>query len=201
MQSNAPCAGGGSAGMATPPLALIHAEESERSCTQEAAESESRPCVENQLSQRLSSPARSRGAGGGAAVGGATSSRGVRGWAKFRNATSAAPPPPAIEQEKQPQKDREWPEGAQPSEQLAAASKNRESEETGSTEGGNSAGEAGEETSALHTPSPALLLYQFSAATLHLVLLHPASLLLLICISPITSLPLTLFLHLHFHLK
>lgn len=54
-----------------------------------------------------------------------------------------------------------------------------------------------QKTSALHTLSPALLLYQFSVATLHLVLLHPSLFLPLICVSHITSLPLTLFLHLH----
>lgn len=152
VQNNALCTGGGSAGgMAAPPQAFVHAEESEQSCTQEAGESISRPCAENQLCQRVSSPARSSVAGGGGvAVGGATSSRGARGWAKFRNATSAAPPPPAVEQEKQPQKAEEWPEGSQSSEQLAAANKKQDSEEMGSAEGGNSAGEAGEETSALH---------------------------------------------------
>ncbi|XP_076613046.1 voltage-gated delayed rectifier potassium channel KCNH5-like [Chaetodon auriga] len=151
VQNNALCTGGGSVGgMAAPPQAFVHAEESEQSCTQEAGESISRPRAENQLCQRVSSPARNSGAGGAGAVGGATSSRGGRGWAKFRNATSAAPPPPAVEQEKQPQKAEEWPAGSQSSEQLAAANKTRDSEEMGSAEGGHSAGEAGEETSALH---------------------------------------------------
>uniref|UniRef100_A0A8C4F654 Potassium voltage-gated channel subfamily H member 5 n=1 Tax=Dicentrarchus labrax TaxID=13489 RepID=A0A8C4F654_DICLA len=50
----------------------------------------------------------------------------------------------------QPQKAEEWPKGSQSSEQLAAANKNQDSEEMASAEGGNSAGEAGEETSALH---------------------------------------------------
>ncbi|XP_070844168.1 voltage-gated delayed rectifier potassium channel KCNH5-like [Chaetodon trifascialis] len=151
VQNNALCTGGGSAGgMAAPPQAFVHAEESEQSCTQEAGESISRPRAENQLCQRVSSPARNSGAGGGGAVGGATSSRGGRGWAKFRNVTSAAPPPPAVEQEKQPQKAEEWPKGSQSSEQLAAANKNQDSEEMGNAEGGHSTGEAGEETSALH---------------------------------------------------
>lgn len=153
LQSNALCTGGGSAGgLAAPPQAFVH-EESEQSCTQEAGQSISRPCAENQLCQRVSSPARSSGAGGGGALGGATSSRGARGWAKFRNATSApssAPPPPAVEQEKQPQKAEEWREGSQSSERLAADNKTQDSEEMGSAEGGNGAGEAGEETSALH---------------------------------------------------
>ncbi|KAM9339585.1 voltage-gated delayed rectifier potassium channel KCNH5-like [Symphorus nematophorus] len=153
VQNNAPCTGGGggggggsAGGIAAPPPA----EETEQSRTQEAGESISRPCAESQLRQKVSSPARSGGAGGDGAAGGVTRSRGARGWAKFRNATSAAPPPPAIEQEKQPQKAEEWPKGSQSSEQLGAANKNQDSEETGSAEGGNSAGEAGEETSALH---------------------------------------------------
>lgn len=150
VQNNAPRTGGGSAGTTAPPQAFVYAEESEKSCTREAGESISRPCVESQLCQRVSSPARSSGAGGEGAAGGVTSSGGARGWAKFRNATSAAPPPPAVEQEQQPQKAEEWPKASQSSEQLAAANKNQDSEEAGSAEGGNSAGEAGEETSALH---------------------------------------------------
>lgn len=137
--------------MAAPPQAFIHAEESEQSCTKEAGDSISRPCAEIQLCQRVSSPVRSSGAGGEGAVGGGTSGRGSRGWAKFRKA--ATPLPPAVEQEKQLQKAEEWPGGSQSSEQSAAANKNRDSAESGeigSTEGGNSAGEASEETSALH---------------------------------------------------
>nr|XP_046229766.1 potassium voltage-gated channel subfamily H member 5-like isoform X2 [Scatophagus argus] len=131
VQNNAPCTGGGTAvGMA---------EEPKKTCTREAGESISRPCAE-----KVSSPVPS------SAAGGLTSSRGARGWAKFRNATSAAPPPPIVEQEKQPQKAEEWPKGSQSSEQLAAANKNQDPVEMGSAEGGNSAGEAGEETSALH---------------------------------------------------
>lgn len=151
VQNNTPCTGGGCAGgEAAPPQAF---EESEQSCTQEAGESISRPCAEIRLCQRVSSAVRSSGAGGERAVGGVTSGRGARGWAKFRNATSAAPPPPAVEQEKQPQKAEEWPKGSQSSDQLAAANKNQDAEEggeMGGTEGGNNAGEAGEETSALH---------------------------------------------------
>uniref|UniRef100_UPI0037E95793 voltage-gated delayed rectifier potassium channel KCNH5-like n=1 Tax=Semicossyphus pulcher TaxID=241346 RepID=UPI0037E95793 len=137
VQNNAPCAGGG---LAAPPPAL---EKSEQSCTQEAKEPKSRPCAGIQLS----CPVQRGGAGGEGAAGGVTSSRGGRGWAKFRNATSAAPAPPAVEQEKQPQKEEEWPKGS--SERLATANKNQDLEEGGET-GGNSAGEAGEETSALH---------------------------------------------------
>lgn len=127
--------------------AFVHIEQSEQSCTQEAKESMSRP----QLCQRLGAPLRSSAAGGEGAAGGVTSSRGARGWAKFKSAASAAPPPPTVEQEKQPQKAEEWPKES--SERLAAASKNQDLEEIaemGVTEGGNSAGEAGEETSALH---------------------------------------------------
>ncbi|XP_073349282.1 LOW QUALITY PROTEIN: voltage-gated delayed rectifier potassium channel KCNH5-like [Pagrus major] len=147
VQTNAASTGGGSAGgMAAPPKAFVIAEEPERGCKQEAGESLPMPCAE---SQRVSGPVRSSGAGGEAAVGG-VKSRGARGWAKFKNTTSAAPLPPAVEKEKQPQKAEGWPKGSESSEQLTAASKNQESEETGNAEGGNNAGEAGEETSALH---------------------------------------------------
>ncbi|XP_075940486.1 voltage-gated delayed rectifier potassium channel KCNH5-like [Anarhichas minor] len=154
VQNNAPCSGGGNAGsgcsMAAPPQAFVHAETSEQSCTQEAGETTARPGAESQLCQRVNSPVKSSGAGGEGAVGGIT---GSRGWAKFRNAASTAPPPPAVEPEKKPQKAEEWQKGPQSSERLAAANKNQELEEsgeTGSTEVGNSAGEAGEEISALH---------------------------------------------------
>ncbi|KAF1376595.1 hypothetical protein PFLUV_G00213100 [Perca fluviatilis] len=158
LQNNAPCTGGGNAGsgcsMAAPPQAFVHTETSEQSCTQEAGESIARPCAESQLCQRVNSPVQSSGAGGEGAVGGVTSSRGARGWAKFRNAASAPPPPPppADEPEKEPQTAEEWQKESQSSEQLAAANKNQDSEEsgeTGSTEGGNGAGEAGDE-SAMH---------------------------------------------------
>ncbi|XP_071335251.1 potassium voltage-gated channel subfamily H member 5a [Trachinotus anak] len=148
VQNNAPFTGGGSAGsgcnMAAPPQAFVHTEKSEPSCGQEAGESISRLC------QRVNTPARGSGAGAQGAVGGITSSKGARGWAKFRNATSAAPAPPAVEQEKQTQKAEEWPQGSQSSGQLAAASNSEEGGGTQSTESGNRAGEAGEETSALH---------------------------------------------------
>lgn len=137
VQNNAPRTGGGSSGsgcnMAAPPQAFAHAEKAEQSCTQEAAGSQS------------------SGAGGKGAVAGAASSRGARGWAKFKSAGSAAPLPPAVEQEKQPQKAEAWPKGSP--EQLAAANKSQDLEQSGamgSTEGGNGAGEAGDETSALH---------------------------------------------------
>ncbi|XP_030577424.1 potassium voltage-gated channel subfamily H member 5-like [Archocentrus centrarchus] len=115
-------------------------EKSEQNCTQEGVESVSKPCAESQCSQ-------SSGAGGEGAAG---SSRAVRGWAKFRNATFAESACPAVEQEKQTQKVDEWPKALQSSEQFAAPQKNQESGEggeRGSTEGSNN---AGEETSALH---------------------------------------------------
>ncbi|AWP20001.1 putative potassium voltage-gated channel subfamily H member 5-like [Scophthalmus maximus] len=59
-------------------------------------------------------------------------------------------PPVAVGHEKQTEKPKEWQKGSQPSEQLPPANNSEEGGETGSTEGGNSAGEAGEETSALH---------------------------------------------------
>ncbi|XP_042247422.1 potassium voltage-gated channel subfamily H member 5-like isoform X2 [Thunnus thynnus] len=160
VQNNAPCTGGGGAAsecsMAVPlqdSQVFIHTEKSEQSCAQEVEESRLRPCAENQMCQRVNSPVQRSGAGGEGAGGGATSRGGARGWAKFRKGTSVAPPPPAVEQEKQPQKPEDWPKGSQSSEQLAAANKNQDSEEsgeTGSTEGSKSAGEAGDETSALH---------------------------------------------------
>ena len=152
VQSNPPCTGGGEgAGKAATPQALVQTEKSEHSGTQEAVETVSRPCAEIKLCQVGNSPARGSGAGGEAGgVGGVTSSRGAKGWAKFKNATSAAPAPPAVEREKQTQKLEEWPKGLQSSEQLTAARISEEGGDTGTTEGGNSAGEAGEETSALH---------------------------------------------------
>uniref|UniRef100_A0A671UQE6 Potassium voltage-gated channel, subfamily H (eag-related), member 5a n=1 Tax=Sparus aurata TaxID=8175 RepID=A0A671UQE6_SPAAU len=147
VQANAASTGGGSAGgMAAPPKALVIAEGPERGCKQEAGESLSMTCAE---SQRVSGPVRTSGAGGEGAVGG-VKGRGGRGWAKFRNTTSAVPPPPAVVEEKQPQKAEGLPKGSESSEQLTAAGKTRESEETGSAEGGNNTGEAGEETSAMH---------------------------------------------------
>ncbi|XP_069371091.1 voltage-gated delayed rectifier potassium channel KCNH5-like isoform X1 [Paralichthys olivaceus] len=145
VQTNPPCTGGGEgAGKASPPQAFVQTEKSEQSGTQKAAESVSSPCAEIKLCQVGNSPAR------GSGVGGVTSSRGARGWAKFKNATTAAPAPPAVEQEKQTQKPEEWPKGLQSSEQLTAARISEEGGDTGTTEGGNNAGETGEETSALH---------------------------------------------------
>lgn len=152
VRNNAPCSRGGNTGsgcnMAAPAQAFVQTKKSEKNCTQEAGDSVSRLCAETQLCQRVNNLAQGGGSGasGEGAVGGVTSSRGARGWAKFRNATSAAPPPPAVEQEKQTQKAEEWPKESQSSEQLAAVNNSEE----GGDMGGNSAGEAGEETSALH---------------------------------------------------
>ncbi|XP_062266712.1 potassium voltage-gated channel subfamily H member 5-like isoform X3 [Platichthys flesus] len=152
VQSNPPCTGGGEdASKAALPQALVQTEKSEQSGTQEAAESVLRPCAEIKLYQVDNSSAQGIGAGGEAGgVGGVTSSRGARGWAKFKNGISAAPAPPAVEQEKQTQKPEEWPKSLQSSEQLTVARILEEGGDTSTTEGGNSAGESCEETSALH---------------------------------------------------
>ncbi|XP_068433377.1 potassium voltage-gated channel subfamily H member 5-like [Clinocottus analis] len=161
VQNNAPCSGMGNAGggggggsMAAPPQAFVLAETAEQSCTREAdGESTARPGAESQLCPRVSSPAKSSGAGEERAGGGVPRSRGARGWAKFKNAASAAPPPPVDEPEKKPQKAEEWQKGPPSLELLTVAIKMQDLEESGemgSTEAGNSAGEAGEEISALH---------------------------------------------------
>ncbi|XP_029985095.1 potassium voltage-gated channel subfamily H member 5-like [Sphaeramia orbicularis] len=156
--NNVPCAGGGGGGggggagggcsMPAAPQGsqvFIHTETSTQSHAQE--EARARPCGETPVYP--SPPAARDGAAGGAVIRG-----GARGWAKFRNATSAAPAPPAAEPEKLLQKpNRSWTEGSKVADQLPAANKNQDSEEngeTGSTEGGANTGEAGEETSALH---------------------------------------------------
>ncbi|CAK6962291.1 potassium voltage-gated channel subfamily H member 5a [Scomber scombrus] len=158
VQNSAPCTGGGGAAsegsIAAPPQgsqALVHTKMS-----QEVGESRSRPCGENQLCLTVNSTVQRSGAGGEGAGGGATSRGGARGWGKFKKATCAAPPPPVVEHEKQPQKPEDWPKGSQSSEQLAAANKNQDSEESGevgSSEGSKGAGEAGEETSLHKTDS------------------------------------------------
>lgn len=66
-----------------------------------------------------------------------------RGWAKFRNATSAAPPPAAIE-EQQSQREEE------PSEQSGGSEKKQDPEEMEGAEGRTRAGEEGIENNALH---------------------------------------------------
>ncbi|KAF3702827.1 Potassium voltage-gated channel subfamily H member 5 Ether-a-go-go potassium channel 2 [Channa argus] len=147
---NAPFPGGGSTGggcsMAAPAQAFVHIEPSERNCTQTAGESLSGPCANSQLLHRVNNHTQGNCAGGVGAGGGVTSRRGTRGWAKFKSATSAAPAPSAAEHEKRIQKAEEWPEGSQSTEQIAPAN----SSEEGGEMGGNSAGEASEETSTLH---------------------------------------------------
>ncbi|MEQ2221205.1 hypothetical protein ILYODFUR_013374 [Ilyodon furcidens] len=128
-QSTKPCTEAGSASRRRS-TAATHQEcndsrKSEQGCTQVTMES--RPI------QRSLKP----GAGG-------ASSRGGRGWSRFKSAVSTEPAPSAIEQEKDIQK------ASQTSEEHAASKKNQESQEKGSTEGGNTAGDGGEETSVLH---------------------------------------------------
>lgn len=107
----------------------------ESSCVSEAREG-----VEGQKVGGSSAGGASDGDGAaGRVVGG----RGARGWAKFRNATSAAPPPPAVEKQ-QPQREEE------PPEQLGGSDKKQDPEETEGAEGGTRAGEEGAETSTLH---------------------------------------------------
>ncbi|KAM4522137.1 voltage-gated delayed rectifier potassium channel KCNH5-like [Odontesthes bonariensis] len=153
VQNDTPCAGRGSvssgSSVAAPQEVFVHAEKSEHSCTQVTVESKSRPCGESQLCER----GNSREAGPEGAAGGVHSSRGARGWAKFKSATSAVLVRPAVEEDKQPQKAVPGPKASQHSEQSAAAKKNQETKEggqMGSTEGGSTAGETGEETSILH---------------------------------------------------
>ncbi|XP_037837352.1 potassium voltage-gated channel subfamily H member 5 [Kryptolebias marmoratus] len=137
--NNKPSAGRGSvSGMAMPQQAFMDAGMSEQSCTQVTVESKPRPCQRG-----------SGGAGAEGAAGLVNSGRSVRGWAKFRSAMSAEPSLPAVEQEKQTQKAEEWPNAPQASEECGAAKKHQESDESGQV-GGNTAGEAGEETSVLH---------------------------------------------------
>uniref|UniRef100_A0A1A8CVP2 Potassium voltage-gated channel, subfamily H (Eag-related), member 5a n=1 Tax=Nothobranchius kadleci TaxID=1051664 RepID=A0A1A8CVP2_NOTKA len=127
---------------------VTDAGKSELNCTQETVESKSRLSAEVEICHKSSSGACAEGAAGGVTK--SSGSRGVRGWAKFKSAISAEPSLPDAEQEKRAQKTEEWPHAAmQPSEESAAPEKNQEPEENGQT-GGNTAGEAGEETSILH---------------------------------------------------
>ncbi|XP_014890573.1 potassium voltage-gated channel subfamily H member 5-like [Poecilia latipinna] len=132
---------GGRRGSATSPHQECNdSGKAEQLCTQVT--------MELRPSQRSLKPAQSGGTGTGGA-----SSRGGRGWARFKSAVSAEPALPAVEQEKDTQKAEECPNAPQASEEPAASKQSRESEgggQTGSTEGGNTAGDAGEETSVLH---------------------------------------------------
>ncbi|XP_029705807.1 potassium voltage-gated channel subfamily H member 5-like [Takifugu rubripes] len=103
-------------------------------------ESEAREGAEGQKVGGSSAGSASDGDG---AAGRVMGSRGARGWAKFRNATSAAPPPAAVDKQ-QPQREEE------PSEQLGGSDKKQDPEETEGAEGGTRAGEEGAETSTLH---------------------------------------------------
>uniref|UniRef100_A0A3Q1FHM6 Potassium voltage-gated channel, subfamily H (eag-related), member 5a n=1 Tax=Acanthochromis polyacanthus TaxID=80966 RepID=A0A3Q1FHM6_9TELE len=127
--SNGGGGGGGGGSNTTPP-----AEKSEQSSIQEAVESISRPSVESQPHQKANS--------GVPRVG--------RGWAKFRSATSAEPPRPAVVQEKPTPKAEGWPKGSQSSELFAATNKIQEMEEGGDLGGNEGGNGAGEETSAMH---------------------------------------------------
>lgn len=111
------------------------AQPPEKSCVSEA-----RGRVEGQKVGGSSAGSASDGDG---AAGRGAGCRGARGWAKFRNATSAAPPPAAVEKP-QPQREEE------PSEQLGGSDKKQDPEEMEGAEGGTRAGEEGVETSTLH---------------------------------------------------
>lgn len=109
---------------AAPPF--TSADESEKSCRREFGER-----VEG---QKVGGPAPGSASGGGGAAG-----RGAGGWARFRNAASAAPPPAAGEKEQRG-------EGSQPE----APEKKQEMEEMESAEAGSRTGDQGAEISAMH---------------------------------------------------
>lgn len=87
-------------------------EKSEQNCPEDAVRSQQGPCGEKPPSQGFNREA----AGGPAAR-----KAGARGWAKFKNATSAAPPPPPGEDEKPTEKAEGRTKGSRSSEQIAAA--------------------------------------------------------------------------------
>lgn len=107
----------------------------EKSCVSEAREG-----VEGQKVGGSSAGGASDGDG---AAGRVIGCRGARGWAKFRNATSAAPPPSVVAKQ-QPQREEE------PSQQLGGSDRKQDPEEMEGAEGGTRAGEDGAETSTLH---------------------------------------------------
>lgn len=139
-QSAAPRQQDKSAGSAAAPP-FVSADESEKSCKREARE-----CVEG---QKASSPAPGGASEGDGAAGRAAGCRGARGWAKFRNAASAAPPPTAVEKEP-PQREEEWPKGSQPSQQPQAPEKKQDPEEMESAEGATRGADEAVENSAMH---------------------------------------------------
>ncbi|KAF7669174.1 hypothetical protein LDENG_00240830 [Lucifuga dentata] len=104
---------------------FVQTEKSDQSCTDDIVESRLRPCAVDQVCERVNSHSSADGEG---AVDGVSSGD-------------------------EPQKQEEWQEGSQSTQQGAAGSKNLESEESSemrSAGSGNSSGGAGEETSALH---------------------------------------------------
>lgn len=113
------------AGAAAPPPAS--ADEPEKSCGREGAEG-----------QKV-----------GAAAARVSGCRGARGWAKFRNAACAAPPPAAVGEEPL-QRRGEGPKGSQPSQHAEAPGKKQEPEEMESAEGGGRAADEGVENGAMH---------------------------------------------------
>ncbi|KAM8831731.1 voltage-gated delayed rectifier potassium channel KCNH5-like isoform 2-T2 [Spinachia spinachia] len=137
-ENHPPRPGGEDAGGPAAPE-LVPGEESEQRCTQgaEASPAQSQPCHRGG----------SGGAAGVGAAGGASGRPAGRGWAKFRNAAQPAQP------ERKPQKAGEWQKAIGSSERLAVVSKTPDlgaGAETRSAVAGDGAGEAAEETSALH---------------------------------------------------
>ncbi|XP_061609146.1 potassium voltage-gated channel subfamily H member 5-like [Phyllopteryx taeniolatus] len=114
------------------------AEKSEQNCSADAVGSQARPCAEKPPSQGVNRE------GNGATRGAAACRGGARGWAKFKNATSTAPPPVVGEQEK----GHGWAKGSQSSEQIASNKNQNQGDggEAGSTGGGANT----EEATALH---------------------------------------------------
>lgn len=115
--------------VAAPPV------EPEERCRREARE-----CVEG---QKVGSAPEGDGAAGRV-----SGCRGVSGWAKFRIAPAAAPPPAALGKEP-PQREEERPKGSQPSGQLEAPDK-KHPEEMDGVDGGTRAGDEGVENSTMH---------------------------------------------------
>nr|XP_057912871.1 potassium voltage-gated channel subfamily H member 5-like [Doryrhamphus excisus] len=126
--------GVGDVGCVAPP-----AEKLQQNCTTDAQFSS---CVEMMQNQGVNNQAQGRSVGAEGSGGLAARKGGARGWAKFKNATSAAPPPlpPQGEQEKPPEKLEAWTKGSQSSEPITATNQNQNQEDCG--EGGSNAGEA-----------------------------------------------------------
>lgn len=112
---------------------LVCAEESEKSCASAAGE--------RAEGQKVGSS--TADCDGGGAAGPAVGCRGVRGWAKFRNATSAAPPPAAVGEQRSRREE-------EPSGQPGGSEKKQDPEEMEGAESGARAGEEGVGDSALH---------------------------------------------------